>query len=504
MKRLLYLIGLMGILLITGCKVKSFTMPTWDVILRLPMLNKSYFVSGLIDNVNFYPDDSNGIIFRTTGDIESQQVGDVSIDLDIDTGEVPILSGVQVRGAFPLSSNQTPHQLAYGLVSDGFIRYRFSSMSNTVTSAQVVFDEIYLPDESHLTIEYNGSQGWRQEILDGYHIGTANSNSIVDSVHFTLITQSSAPVLTPVGNIQLQLTDPLSFSTFRGRLVDFSIPMEENQTSITIEYPYGLEDALELQNGKIQLHLVNPLSFDCSIQGEFYAINNGTGHSAAIPLLDANNQPYVIQGGTGGADGITDIEFTNNVNQLLHVMPEHIELRNANLLIVNDNNAIGELQSTDRISGEYIATSPLSFILHPALITPRDTMEIRISSKNQETIRKNIESADLDMFVLNKLPVGAEADIYFSLNSQFDIHDSTTYAFSRKEVLTSYQNNPDEQPLELNLNNEELMLFTNPVVYMKMAFNFQATPGVVTITASPADFIRVRCMMTVLAHMEEQ
>jgi len=92
--------------------------------------------------------------------------------------------------------------------------------------------------------------------------------------------------------------------------------------------------------------------------------------------------------------------------------------------------------------------------------------------------------------------------MYFGLSPDINIDDPTTYSFTKSADVLARSNTP-QPPISLNLSHEEIQLFTNPTVYMKQTFLFHATDGPVTITASPADYIQVKCMINVEAHVEE-
>jgi hypothetical protein len=491
------------VFLLTSCNIKKFTMPTWDVNLNIPLLNEKFFVSDLIDSVNFFPGDNNSILFQTSGTLDTEPIGAISIPMDVDTGELPLQSGIILSDTFPLSNFQTGREVAYGLISEGELRVTFSDMSPLVQSVTLTLDIMDSNGDS-LSIEYPGTEGGYVIPLAGCSVGTEDSNTIIEHVDFTVSIIANVAPLTPVGSLRLGVIDDLVFTKFRGRIPSFTIDVVDNQSHIDIEYPWGIENAIQLQEANIVLHVENPIAYPCIINGDFYAVNYTTGQADTISLVDENGLPYSINPRVGDVPGITDITFSGNVDQLLRIMPEYIELRNANFQIENSSGEIGELNATDVISGDYIANSPFSFVLLPALITPRDTMKIEISQENSDTIRKNILSATMRVGILNQLPIGAETKMYFGTSSSISPDDSTTWAFQPKAAHIYAKTEPNaEQIIQMNLTHDELMVFTNPVVYMKQTFLFDASDGAVTIMASPADYIQLQIMINVETHVEE-
>lgn len=101
------------------------------------------------------------------------------------------------------------------------------------------------------------------------------------------------------------------------------------------------------------------------------------------------------------------------------------------------------------------------------------------------------------MQVLNKLPIGAEASIFVGTSDSLDTSDPSTYSLRREVTVTSFQENSGFQTIdELLISPEELDIFTNPKIYVQMSFRFNTNGDFVTITASPADYIQVRGMLS--------
>jgi hypothetical protein len=499
---LLIVIILSGILLV-GCDVKKFTVPTWDVELNVPLMNEKYFVSDLIDSVNFFPAADNGIIFQSSGAMETLPVGEIVIPMNVDTDDLSLQSGVMLIDNFPLSNFQTGREVAYGLISNGNLRVDFSDMHPSVTQVNLTLLNVLNNENVPLSIVYEGGDAGYNLPLAGYHVGTDDSDIIVSDINFSVTIQSSEPEGTQIGFLRMTMFDDLKFSKFRGRTPSERIDVVDNQTHVDIEYPFGIENAIQLEDADILLHIESPMAYPFVLNGDFYAINYGTGEEATIHVLDNNGNPFIMNPRVGDSPGITDISFSNNVDQLLRIMPEYIELRNAFFDVDNSSGVIGEINSTDMISGEYIANSPLRFTLFHAMITPNDSMKIDISKDNNDIIRKNVLSASMKLGVLNQLPIGAETTIYFSTNPDLNPNDPSTWAFSRTVHVAAKANPNLEQIVPVSLSHDEIMLFTNPTVYMKQTFIFDASDGPVTITASPADFIQVRSMIGVEAHVEE-
>lgn len=483
-------------------------MPTWDVNLNVPLLNDKYFVSDLIDSVNFFMNEDNSVVFQTSGDLRTTPIGEIVIPMDIDTGDLDLHSGILLTSEFPLSNFQTGREVSYGLISEGELRVTFSNMHNTVSNVTFTLTNILDEDNEPLVIEYDGNAGGHLIPLAGYRVGTPGSDIIVQNIDFTVLITSSEPTNSFVGNLRLSMTDDLVFSVFRGRIPSMRVDIEDNDTYIDVDYPWGIEEAIQLESAEIELDIYNPIAYPLLIHGDFYAVNSRTGNSTVISLEQPNGNPYTINPRTGDEPGYTHIVFSNNVPSLLRVMPDSIFMRNSYFDLDNSSGTIGEMYSTDKITGDYIAKSPFTFTLYAKTITTRDTIDIEVSKENRDTIRKNVLSAEMIINIFNQLPIGTETTLYFGTSPDIVPEDTNSYAFTKTtHILAKPANSdldiPTQAPVYLGLTHEELQLFTNPTVYMKLAFTFDASDGPVTITASPTDYIQLQISIGVETHVEE-
>jgi len=64
-------------------------------------------------------------------------------------------------------------------------------------------------------------------------------------------------------------------------------------------------------------------------------------------------------------------------------------------------------------------------------------------------------------------------------------------------------NSDGEQLINIELSEGEVDLFANPNVFLLWTFSFEPSNGVISITASPADYISVKSMIRVGLHIAE-
>lgn len=504
MKNYLKLLIIVSVLiLIMGCEIKKFVMPTWDVEFNVPLINTKYFVADLIDSVSFFPAPNNGIIFETSGDLLSTPIGEISMSISDEPQTIPILSGIQIPGAINFEDN-AEWEVSFGLVSSGTVLYRFTDMSPSVTLVYIEFPDIINDSGEPVRLYYNQNQNEQVYDVAGFYLGAENSNTIINQLNFVIVAQSSQPSGTEIGTLMISVPEELHFSKFKGVIRNLSIEIEDNNQAVEIEYPFGIDEAISLTNAKILLHIENPVSFPCILNGEFVAKNEHTGVEISVNVLNNDGLPYIINPSVNNQSVITEIIFDSNVNELLSIMPTQIAFKNAGYTITSPDNTIGEIQSSDVITGTYIIHSPLDFVVYDSMIEPKDSLKIEISSENIETIKKNINNASLQVYVINKLPIGAEANLYFGTDPNLSPSNPDSWILYKSAHIAAVTSPVTEQIITLCMTKEELELFTNETVYMRQTFHFDASNGPVSISASPADYIHLRSMIKVNTHIVEQ
>lgn len=513
MKRMFFgmLVGLS--LLAISCSVKKPVLPEWDVTVNVPLMQKKFFVSDLVDSVNIIIGDDDLLTLRGTGSAETPLFGDVELSSDFELGPVPILSQVTVNGTVPLNDTSGNVRLAFGRFTNGVIGVRFTDMHPQGQNVKLSFPDIRTSSGAVFEIGYNGSSGWENHSLEGCEIGTLNSSVLLNELRYTITPNSQLPQNFELGELSVRMNTPFAFELFQGHLDNMQLPLEDSASTISIDYPNNIEDAIQLQTARLYVSLTNQVGFECEFHGDFYARNSRTNETRTIPILDNAGNPYIANPATSAGPGITELVFENSIEQLLQIMPDEIEIRNAFFLINSSSTGyIGTVRNTDIIVGEYQIDAPFVFELLESTIRLQDPIQINISEENRTRILNNARDAALSVLVKNRVPVGATANMYVGGSAEIDPANPDTWHFHRSVTLHSSQyveqhpNDPDinalgEQMISLALSEAEVDIFANPSVYLLWTFSFENSNGVVQITASPADYIQIRSMITAGLHI---
>lgn len=501
MKKYLALL-LVLLLFVAACEIEKPHLPSWDIDLNVPLINEKYLLSDLVDNENIFIGEDNVLYLENSGDLSTPIFGDVSFSIPLDTGEVPLLAGPPLGGSFDPQDQANGYLISYGRVATGTIKARFSDVTAGVQSISITFHGLTNAAGNPLQINYSGNNGWNSTNLSGYHMGTLNSGQILNEVGYTITVATTHPAGTHVADVEIKIDSPITFNLFQGKLDNYLLPSDGDVQTIDISYPYGIEDAIELQQARLVLNISNPIGFSCEFTGNLFAINETTGDSVSLPIKDDDNNNFVIEAGVGGVPTISELVISNGISALLQIMPHRIEVRNGAFKIL-PSTTVGTVRNNDQITGTYTITAPFDFILNPHEFTLDEPIELEMSEDNRERIEKYAISAGLRMQVRNMLPIGATAKLYIGTTTAIDPADSTTYELTRELTIRPVSVNSGYQELEFQISPEEMEIFTNPMIYMQMAFSFESNGMPVLITAAPSDYVQIRGMLNARVHIEE-
>lgn len=500
-----------ALLLLSACEIFKPHFPTWDVELTVPLINELYFVSDLADDINLFVGENNVLTLRSTGQAESQEFGEVSFNPEAIIDPIPLLSGIEVNVNLPFRDPTGMVELVYGFVNDGALSYYCDLNDPAYTQVSLCFPDIYTPTGAPLTLSNSSNSYWQDVDLAGYSIGISHSNEVLDSLSVIITVQSNQPDLTPVGTAGLKMEQPLSFSAFEGYIDNYRLDMVAGSMDIQIDYPLGIDEAIQLQEANLLLAMNNEFGFGVYFYGDLYGINHRTGVERTIPILDDTGLPFYIAPADQSGSVITEIQFSNTINELLQIMPDEVELINAYLLIQGGSNGTpGFVQSTNKLLCTYQIDAPFTFTLTDHPITMEEPSKVEMPEDIRDQIGDTIIYAAIKMKVINKLPIGATASIYVGTDNNIDPSASQSYSFTKEFAIRSSEyegpdvNSEGEQLIDLTLNQDELRVFQNPEVYLLPSFRFEATEGPVTIYASPADYIHMKGMLTARVHIEEE
>lgn len=496
-----YLLSFLCILiLLTACEIKHPALPVWDIELSIPLMNERYYVSDLIDSVYIVTDQNDLLQLVGSGELSTDAIFSISMQPAIEINSLPILAGAQPKTKLPLYDSAGKTKLSYGKISQGSLRYRFSGVHPGVEMITLSFPEIRNPAGNILQLNLS-TQDWLELDLSGYSIGTYNQLEILDSLNVSISSVSEEPAGTPIAYFSLQMNTELQFSIFQGKIEHMELLALDAVSSLDVDYPHDIDQAITLSDASLIIELSNQLGFSCEFSGWFEGRRDDL--VIRIPIVDDNGKNYIIPAATGDLPGTASLVFHHNISTLMQIMPQHIELVEAKFLI-DCNSGFGTLRIDDIIHADYTIKAPFRFTLHEHPIEIDSVLTIEISEENRKRIRENLLDAGLQIQALNTIPLGGQVHAYFAAQPDIDISKPSSYAFVKSVGIHSGATHQDWQSLApLSLSQDELLLFSEAKAYVKWVFSFEASPGLVEIHASTADYIALRGNLTATMRVKE-
>jgi hypothetical protein len=496
----IYLMLIIALILLTACEIKKPTMPTWFMDLNIPIINERYYVSDLVDSVNIVMGENEVLTVTTSGEATTNEFGTLPFTPDVNVEGLPIWStGLDLT--IPFEDQNGKVGVAYAEIAEGIFKSRFNNLQSGV-EITLTFYDLYLPNNQNLVLTSNNPGNWVTTNLEGLHLGVANSDQVINQIHLSFQITPSLPSGIQVATFDFQANETIQFGEFRGTLNNYPIGLEDSGSLVNIDYPYGLDQAINLEDAYLQITLHNYLGFGSTFSGKLKATNS-SGQSRIIDILDEYGNTYQIEPATEEGPRIIEIQLGQNMAQLLQIMPTTIQVINGHFLISSGTN-IGSLRPTDTMLLFYTVRAPLTFTLHAHEITIAEEQEFNIPEENRERIQKNAISASLNLEIQNKLPIGASAKLFFSTTPSIDTNNPSTYNFMKEAAIYSANLQPDFQNVNLTLNKDELNVFTSEQVFMRFAFSFEETGTPVTIHASTMDYIHIKGMMSARVLIEKE
>lgn len=498
MKR--YLIVMLAFLaLLAACEIKNPALPNWDVLLSVPLINEKFYVSDLVDTVNIIVDENQILTLTGSGDVSTHVFGNLDYDPNTNLTDQSIPSGMNQTITVPFADTNGHLTIAYAAITGGVFRYRFTGVHASATIT-LTFQNLFDASNNPVVVTAGTNSGWVDIPLSGKHIGSPSDNVVIDGLKLHINATSTQAPGTPIADFSFEAIQPMQFSVFKGYMNGLSIDLEESSSSITIDYPHNVDESISLREASLKLDIENEVGFGAAFHGRIFA-SNEDGDTLSVAILDDSGQSFHVDPASSSGPVTTSVELSEGIEPILQMMPDSLQIING-FFTFNSGNTIGSVRSTDVVKVDYAVNAPFHFDLHEHEIVVDSIFVLEISEENRDRILNNALAADLTIELLNMLPLGATAKVFFANSDSIDVHNPATYSFSKNATVLAVSNPNPWQSINVSLSKEELDVFAQPNVYYTWSFSFQELDDVL-IYARTSDFIHVRSMMTARIKVED-
>jgi len=490
--------GILLFFLVTwiACTVKSPAEPVWEVNFVLPLLDKIYNMSEQADEIDELSVDAanDQMVLDLKTEIETFEVGDylksdggeattryrvppgVSINWsDTDNGRVILPADVVVTSAN---------------IKSGWVRVIAENKSGYQVDIGVEIPSLTIGGNP-LPIQFNVNAG--QNVTEEYVLDNtqfAPGGPGVDYISTVTVVGGAGSTWKNV-DITLEISE-IFFSEFTGILNRVEMEIEEIEEEI--DFPEQLE-GFAVETATATLTIENGVGFPAEVDFRIYGENeDGEIDSLIIQgNIDPSPSPGVMQS--------TTLPPIPNVADFFNMHPT--KLTGSGKIWLGEVDVEGTATEHDSIKGLVSLWVPLVFML-PADHVENDPDTLEFDEDTQDIFRDNIKYAQLLINIDNHLPVGADVKLYFSK----DRGDNTIYdsGYSpdlyiplelKAPVTTGDPGTASgftSNSWNIELNESDLLLFTNPEVYFGMKLVYPHTAGMVKIR--PSDYIYIEGKVT--------
>jgi hypothetical protein len=484
MKKISY-IFVFAVSLLVSCTIKEPAAPSWDIYLNLPMINKSFLMIDLVNGDNIRVDDAEQIYYYAEGLIEDSDVQKGKIRLSPNNEGSGLKPLYEATGAISLRDGEDDDdaEIVSATIRKGTLIFWWVGVSNA-REIEVVFHEIFdvstSPEKKAVHRITNPLPNHSDRfVIDGFVIKDIdNPDAFIDELTFTINVARIDESIIPTGSLQIFYEDAIDFLKIDGIVKNLRVDANDFTTNIDIDYPDNIENAIQLNNTKIDFSIYSYIGFDCDFYGTITSYNTRTGVSSA---------PIYIHQRIDRVDGVlgdsqkTTFTWAQQVDQLISIAPDKIEITDTYFII--DDKKRGFIAEGLAFRGDYETTAPFDMVFTPnEPINPNTASMFTISKRNREEIEKRAKEVVIDMRLKNHFSVGANISIYLcSSDSKEDMYvdqDEFTPSFSRlvflyNELGAGGLTNPYEKELSFVLEGERMSIFHNhEELYFGMKIDF--------------------------------
>lgn len=490
----------------SGCEIKDFVSPSWDLNANLPILQEVYSIFDILGSSPNYFIDSvdNSVVFK----VDFDDLNDLKNSLYVDGYN-------SSNNLFNLNTDTT---LYLTFDDSNFVRYaevREGEISITLfnsASSQYSFNLSILNLRNILTGEVLKFQGTvnpnsnaeLSSSLAGYSVD--NNGQLSNKLTFRIITTSSANIISSfnytISSTRFNIVSGRFKPTLTRDIIDtISKPLGTNSPTMPLELSIVKNSYLTIRNyseADMKLSNIRLLGINQFANTSQYLLfdydNNGFKDSSFVFHLPG-------KGSMQYSEIILQLtEFNSNIKQFIGNMPSEIYYFRD--LLVNENYGDIDVSYLDSIVTDFVADIPMKFrSSHYSKFL--DTSFSSFSQKQKEEI-VNSQGANLTVNIVNSIPLDLKIKIFLQddqsnvlmvLTNNITNQPADSFAYLPAATVDA---NGEVIPggesilsIPVNLSYEEIQNirdFTKVVI----EFNYKSENGVEIVRVRANDFLRLK------------
>lgn len=516
----IWLIFICTILVFSACEFKDPAGPSWEMRLSVPLVNKPYPISDLIDGENFAAEGDSMMYFYTDGLIEGANVEEGRLKITANeegSGMFEILN-ISFVDSLSIENQEATDdvKIVSATVREGRLKFQFRDIHPDLVKVNITFLELITPEEENLSIDIYRSgtdYDFEYDLFEHRFIDTSDGDSttVLTDLHFNIIQYSNESSLDSFGQMKIYYDENIYFRRIRGLLDDFEVAADDFISDINVDYPTNIENALVINNPKLTFKVYNYIGFDADFFCTVTAYNTRSNITETVHLTR-----FITAAPSQGDSMLTNLVFTESIERLMNIAPDKIEMTNAYFRVNNPDNRIGFAMEGRAYGGSYRTTVPFNFsFVAGEPVTPKNLIQIDLSENNREEIEKRAKRIKFNVKLDNYFDIGSNVKLIFCSDSSYVYSDIADAPYSYNDGVEDSDNpvftritfdgyvpqgsltQATQRQLTFLLPSEKISIFHRfPTIYFGLVFDFDENDTIVhpdarieVITSLEADLL---------------
>lgn len=517
----IYIIFLLVLMLFVFSCVENFKFPSWNVNLSVPLMDKNFPLADIDSEEDIMIEDGEFLIKHNEtleGDtVTAAQliIGQKQVETEIPPQDVYFEDELTISDIGEIDEQMG---YAFGIVNSWTMNIDFNL--DGITSHNMDTIVLTFPDinpvgaEDILTIEITDFDNTTSVNLDGCTIGDENSQTIADileEIQFGIDVQTNAEI--PQGGLPIMRVffDEIQLQRIRGVVSDKLIDIPDKTTDIDIDYPAGINEAIQLAEATLTVNLTSEIGMDCNLYAVIRAYNEDNDYSEFyVGYEDPNDNTvndFLIEAAEDiNTPKVSSISFTGEkVANLLNIFPNRLVIEDAHIIIERDldmddlDAELGFVEIGQGIDGDYETEIPFDFYINNESVKPDSIFEVEISHENRDYLCDYTNRANMIFKLGNSMNFAANVNIFMSHSNIFEnvydslyIHPTTgkkNIVFKNNFIDAATASGDGESEVSFEMNYDEIQFMDNDKIYVGIEAVFSGSEEQVTI--KPEDYIKV-------------
>jgi hypothetical protein len=472
--------------MVTRCTFKSPVLPHWELDLFIPLINETYTMADLADDISEIDTMGNQVLLNYTYEFDPLSLQDELSSSGASTSlSMPVNAAVNDSVGIPLDLIL----LETATIKTGSLTLTLTNNTGSPVDILLILNDMTNASGDTFSIGETVPVGPNQSFGPYSMANYVFAPPVRGGQNYINFTGSVTGAVTGALGVTLDFSD-FSLSSVTGILNGIDISIDPFETEI--EMPEEI-DELRVGDANVFLTFGEDIPFPMDVDILIEAVEIAGGTTTETILIQQTLIP-------GAGDTIQVPNVADFFNSIIS-QPSRIVI--AGDVSIGDGVTSGTISEDDTLTGKAILQAPLIFTLPAYDSDSGDPQRLDLDEDTREMIQENIKNLMLTGEIENHLPTGLTLEVLFSKDrADTTIYDPLytpdfTISLDMAPAPNDGQNPahvlaPVISPIDVEIDEQDIEnLFADSLLYYGLRFDFAGTGGdMVEIRAS--DYIRIQ------------